>query len=173
VTAIASVGRSSFVATVGLGGLIVGILDGLDAIIFYGITPGVAPGLIFQHIASALIGPSAFHNGWRTVILGVLLHFLVACGAAIGYYAVSLMIPASLQRPFFFGPVYGLLFYTFMYHVVIPLSALPPRRAGISWPAFTDEIFAHIFLVGLPVALLASWSSHNAVQERYLNGSKI
>jgi uncharacterized membrane protein YagU involved in acid resistance len=162
-TATVAPGRPSFVATVGLGGLIVGILDGLDAIIFYGITPGVAPGLLFQNIASALVGPRAFHGGWRTAVLGVLLHFLIAFGAAMGYYVASLKIPALVQRPFFFGSLYGLLFYVFMYHVVIPLSALPPRH-GISWPAFVDEIFAHIFLVGLPVALMASWSSHAAVK---------
>jgi hypothetical protein len=36
-------GRPGFLATVVVGGVLVGILDGLDAVIFYGITPGVAP----------------------------------------------------------------------------------------------------------------------------------
>jgi hypothetical protein len=51
--------------------------------------------------------------------------------------------------------------YAFMYRVVIPLSALPPRPPGIPWPAVIDEIFAHIFLVGLPVALLAARSARS------------
>jgi hypothetical protein len=44
-------------------------------------------------------------------------------------------------------------------HVVIPLSALPERPPGISWPAFIDEVVAHTLFVGLPIALMASRSA--------------
>lgn len=54
-----------------------------------------------------------------------------------------------------------------MYRVVIPLSALPPRPPGIPWAAVIDEIFAHIFLVGLPVSLLAARSARRAAWPAY------
>ncbi len=151
--------RPGFAVTVLLGGLIAGVLDGLDAVIFYGITPGVTPKDIFQFIASGLIGRRSFDLGWHTILLGVCLHFLIACGAAGGYYVAARAIPAMLPRPWLCGTAYGLLFYAFMYRVVMPLSALPPRPAKIHWPAVIDEVFAHIVLVGVPIALLASRSA--------------
>src|SRR5262249_51849313 len=57
--------------TILLGGLVAGIFDGLDAVIFFGWTAGVSPGRIFQHIASGLLGTSAFHRGWYTILLGI------------------------------------------------------------------------------------------------------
>jgi hypothetical protein len=47
-----------------------------------------------------------------------------------------------------------------MYHVVIPLSAVPKNpHATFSWTTFVDEIFAHIVLVGIPIALMAQRSA--------------
>lgn len=152
-------GRPGFRATVLVGGLLVGLLDGLDAVIFYGIHPGVAPDRLFQGIARGLIGARAFQGGWATVLLGVGLHFLISFGAAAAYYLLALQWSLLVRRPWLSGTVFGLAFYAFMYRAVIPLSALPPRPPGIPWPAVIDEIFAHIFLVGLPVALMAARSA--------------
>ena len=152
-------GRPGFLATVVAGGLIVGVLDGLDAVIFYGITPGVRPERLFQGIAYGLIGPRSLQGGWRTALLGLALHFLVSFGAALAYYLLARQWPLLLRRPWLSGTIYGLAFYAFMYRVIFPLSALPPRPPGIPWPAVIDEIFAHIFLVGLPLALLAARSA--------------
>ncbi|MGH9373027.1 MAG: hypothetical protein ACRD15_16010, partial [Vicinamibacterales bacterium] len=59
------------------GTLAVGILDGLDAVLFFGLR-GAQPIRIFQGIASGLLGPSAFSGGWATALVGVLLHFFIA-----------------------------------------------------------------------------------------------
>jgi uncharacterized membrane protein YagU involved in acid resistance len=77
----------------------------------------------------------------------------------MAYYLLALKLTLLVRRPWLSGAIFGLVFYAFMYGVVIPLSALPPRPPGIPWPAVIDEIFAHIFLVGLPVALLAARSA--------------
>ena len=155
-------GRPRFLPTVILGGMIVGILDGLDAVIFYGIHPGVAPDRLFQGIARGLIGARAFQGGWATVLLGVGLHFLISFAAAAAYYLLALQWPLLVRRPWLSGTLFGLAFYAFMYRLVIPLSALPPRPPGIPWPAVIDEVFAHIFLVGLPVALVAARSARTS-----------
>ena len=52
------------------GTLVVGILDGLDALIFFGLR-GAQPTRIFQGIASGLLGRSAFSGGLGTALLGV------------------------------------------------------------------------------------------------------
>lgn len=142
--------------TVMLGGISIAVLDGLDAVLFYGLAEHVPPGRLFQNIARALLGPRAFAGGWGTVLLGVGLHCLISLSAATGFSLLARLFPAILERPLLWGAVYGLAWYGFMYRVVIPLSALPPRPPGIPWPAVLDEVFAHVALVGWPVALLAS-----------------
>jgi hypothetical protein len=141
------------------GGLLIGILDGLDAVIFYRIADRVSPHTIFQGIASGLLGPRSFRGGWLTVLLGIGLHFLIAFGAATVYYAACLKIPFLLRNPFLSGPAFGLAVYGFMYGFILPVSAIPFKPSGTFGAALIDELLAHIFLVGLPLALLASRSA--------------
>jgi hypothetical protein len=109
------------VDTVVLGGLAAGVLDGMDAVLFYGLVDGVKPTALFQFIASSLLGRESFDGGWRIVALGIALHFVVAFGAAAFYYAASFQFPSILRRPFLCGPLFGLGLYFFMQRVVIPL----------------------------------------------------
>ena len=51
------------------GALAVGVLDLLDALIFFG-ARGVAPELILHSIASGLLGMAAFRGGAATAALG-------------------------------------------------------------------------------------------------------
>src|SRR5215831_8081164 len=111
---IASIARPRPLATILGGGLLAGLLDGCDAVVFYGLTAGVSPGLIFQHIASGLLGPKAFAGGWPTVALGIALHFLIATGAASVFYAASRLWPAVLRRPWLWGPIFGVGVFFFM-----------------------------------------------------------
>ena len=135
------------------GGLVAGILDGLDALLFFSVVVGLPPGRIFQFIASGLLGPKAFESG-GSVALGVVCHFVVAFGAAAAYYLLSRMIPSLLAHPFLWGPLFGIGVYCFMQYVVIPLS-LVPKRGAATWVGLLNQLFAHTVLVGLPIALAA------------------
>ena len=139
------------------GGLLAGILDGLDALLFFNLVMGTAPGRIFQFIASGLLGPEAFETG-RSVFLGVVCHFIVAFGAATAYYLLSRMMPSLLAHPLLWGPLFGIVVYVFMHYVVIPLS-LVPKRGAASWVGLLNQLFAHTVLVGLPIALAAQRSA--------------
>ena len=135
------------------GGLTAGVLDGLDALVFFSLVMGAAPGRIFQFIASGLLGPGAF-EGRGSVFLGVICHFIVAFGAATAYYLLSRMMPSLLAHPLLCGPLFGIAVYVFMHFVVIPLS-LVPKRGAATWVGFLNQLFAHTVLVGLPIALAA------------------
>ena len=135
------------------GGVTAGALDGLDAVLFYGLYAGVSPLRLFQHIASGLIGRAAFHGGWASMVLGVILHFAVATGAAAVYFLASRRIPILRQKPFVSGPAFGIAVFLVMNHVVVPLSAVAARRAAMSSVELADQLFSHMFLVGLPIAL--------------------
>jgi hypothetical protein len=133
--------------------LIVGALDGLFALVFYGLVLGVPKLRIFQSVAAGLLGRASFEGGWPTFLLGVLLHFAVASCIAAVYYAASLKLPVLLRRPVVCGLIYGLLAHLGMNYVVIPLSAATPGRFSLR--TFLPAFIAHAFLVGLPVALVA------------------
>lgn len=148
-------GRPRALQAILLGGLVAGTLDGLDAAIFYRMWANVPPFRLFQHIASGLLGARAAGGGWATMILGVFLHFTIATGAAAVYYLVSLKFPLLLRRPWLCGPAFGLGLFLFMQHVVLPMSAVFPKRVGGMAPIeLADQLFSHLFFVGLSIALL-------------------
>jgi uncharacterized membrane protein YagU involved in acid resistance len=160
-TSIVTTPRPRAWGTIAGGGLLAGFLDGVDAIIYYHLIFGISVQSIFHYIASGLIGVQAsVHAGLVGVALGVILHFSIAIGAAAVYYLAALKLPILIRRPILSGTIFGLGLFVFMYHVVIPLSAVPKNpHATFSWPNFADEIFAHIVLVGIPIALMAQRSA--------------
>jgi hypothetical protein len=144
------------------GGLLAGFLDGLDAVVYFGIAAGVKPAGIFRYIAGGLLGLQAARaGGWDIVVLGVLLHFLIAMGAAASYCAASLWLPDLVRRPFLWGPIFGVAVYGFMDFVVVPLSLLPRQAHWSSTSVFANEILIHALGVGLPIAWFAARSLRN------------
>ena len=71
-------GRLSGTQAVLYGTLVVGTLDALDAIVFFGLRSGAQPIRIFQGIASGLLGPAARQGGLQTAAIGVGLHYFIA-----------------------------------------------------------------------------------------------
>jgi hypothetical protein len=146
--------RRRVIQAILLGGLAAGVLDIADAIILTLIRGG-SPARMLQGIASGLIGQSAFQGGTATVMLGLLLHFIIATGATAVFVAVSLRVPALLRRPFVWGPLYGLIVYAVMRFIVLPLSLIRMQPLSLNI-GFANQIFAHIFLVGIPIVFIAS-----------------
>ena len=152
-------GRPKAFETILIGGALGGIGDGLDAVLYYNWTSGVAPARLFQFIASGLLGARSFNGGWATVLLGVVLHFTIAIGAAAVFYAGCRMIPALVKQPWITGPAYGLVVYAVMHYIVVPMSAVAHRKTPMSGMELADQLFSHMFLVGLPIALMARRSA--------------
>lgn len=132
------------------GALVVGALDLLDAVVFFGLR-GVAPVRIFQSIASGLLGRAAFQGGVATALLGIALHFFIAAGVVVTFYVASLRLPALVRHPVVAGLLYGLAVYAVMNYVVLPLSAA--GRGPFALPVFVNGVLIHAFGVGLPTAL--------------------
>ena len=131
-----------------VGGLIVGVLDLAYAILVY--SPK-APILIPQTIASGVLGARSYSGGDQTAALGVLLHFVIAFGAATVYYLASRKLTFLVHRAVLSGLIYGALVYFFMHQIVLPLSAVDHRQMPFIYKAF--EFVEHWFFVGLPIAL--------------------
>lgn len=142
----------SVARAIAYGALAVGILDILDAFVFFGLR-GVAPLVILQSIASGLLGRAAYQGGLGTAALGLVLHFFIATSIVTAYVLASRAWPALARRPFLHGPLYGILVYGVMNLVVVPLSAA--AVGSKTWPVVINGLLIHVFGVGLPSALAA------------------
>ena len=136
------------------GTLAVGVLDLLDALVFFGFR-GAQPVRVLQGIASGLLGREAFAGGAATAALGVALHFFIAFCVVAVYLAASRRFPALARHPFAFGPLYGLAVYAVMNAIVLPLSATAPAPGPKPLPVLVNGLLIHALGVGLPAALAA------------------
>lgn len=146
------ISRPNILRPLAVGGAIAGTLDLISAFITYGW--GVPKG-----IASGLLGTSAFQGGAGTWILGVILHYTIAFGAAAVFCLAAAWLPALARRFWVAGPLYGIVFYFFMQRVVLPLSAFPLKGRPTPLAALVQGVVVHMVLIGLPIAFSARWFS--------------
>lgn len=137
------------VDAIALGGFVAGTLDILAA--FAMSWPRVAPARVLQSIASGLLGRAAYQGGARTAALGLLLHFVIAFGAATVYYVASRQWSLLWRRPVLCGLAYGVVVYLVMNLIVLPLSQIGFRLPA--WPTIALLVVIHMVCVGLPIAL--------------------
>ena len=135
------------------GTLAVGILDILDAFIFFGLR-GAQPIRILQSIAAGLLGRDAFNGGWGTAVLGLALHFFIAFTIVLVFLLASRRLPVLIRHPVVTGLVYGIAVYLVMTFVVVPASAAGGRGLP-TWPVALNGVLIHMFGVGLPATLAA------------------
>jgi uncharacterized membrane protein YagU involved in acid resistance len=135
------------------GGLVVGALDAIDAIVIFGLR-GATPVRVFQGIAAGLLGRATFQGGLRTALLGLAIHFFIAFSIVIAYYAASRRVSILTRRPVVCGAIYGVFVYFFMNRIIIPLSAI--GSTAFSLPLFVNGIVIHILGIGVPAALFVA-----------------
>lgn len=141
-----------------LGGVVLGVLDGLDAVIFFGLR-GISATRIFQGIASHLIGSGARQGGIATTALGVALHFFIAFSVVFVYHRASRRLPVLVDHPIVCGALYGLVVYAVMNYVVVPLTPGGAYRIP-KWPVLLNGLLIHMTAVGQS----ASWSARAAAR---------
>ncbi len=112
----------------------------------------------FVFIAAVLLGPGAYNNP-ISVPLGIVLHFCVAVGWALGYVYLVRSQPQLILRPWISGAAYGLVVYVFMEIILITAGVYHRVAPGL---LFTQMV-AHIAFYGIPVAVIASRMLRNVV----------
>lgn len=146
--------------TIVYGGLAIGVLDFLDATIFFGLYSGAPFQRVWQGVSAGVLGAEAARSGgWNSALLGILLHFVVALCIAIVYYFAARNISFLIRRPVLSGLIFGVIAHFVMKFVVIPLSAIGGGISSWTLPNFLNSVIGHALLVGLPVALIAAWSA--------------
>lgn len=140
--------------TIVFAGLTAGALDISYAFIIWGLR-GVTPIRIGQSIASGLLGrEAAVGGGTATGLFGLLLHFILATIIASIYYIAARNIRLLVDRAVPFGIAYGLVTYGVMNYVVMPLSAIGAVGDGGPLYIRITGVLVHMFLIGLPIALI-------------------
>jgi hypothetical protein len=133
-------------------GVVVGILDGVATSILLNIKLGLNPGQVMQYVASALFGPSALADGVPMILIGTLLHFMIATITAAIYFFACQKIRILNNYPVLSGLALGLGAWFVMNVLVVPLSRSQPISFGVGEIAIS--ITCHLLLVGLPISLI-------------------
>ena len=109
---------------------------------------------MLRYVASGPF-PAAADMGTAGAILGLLVHFALMAVMAAAYmlFARSARREHLVAMPIRAGIAYGVITYVIMNLIVVPLrfgTPLPPKPLSIA-----TQLFAHIVLVGIPIALVA------------------
>ena len=135
--------RSAFLA-IFAGGGIAGTLDLLQASILFGWKIPLV-------IAGGLLGRQAFQGGAGTFVLGVVLHFFIACSAAGVYYGASRKLRFMVEHPLVCGLFFGAAVEEVMNLIVLPLSALH-ARGPYKLHDLILGLLVHMVVIGLPIS---------------------
>ena len=142
-----------------------GTLDILFAMILT-VLFGREVGNMLRYVGSGPF-PQATDMGAGGAILGLIVHFTLMAIMAAVLMLIARARPRLLDTPISTGLAYGVLTYFVMNWLVVPLrfdTPLPPRPLSI-----TTQLFAHIVLVGIPMALIAARYRRHARERRQRN----
>jgi uncharacterized membrane protein YagU involved in acid resistance len=113
---------------------------------------GREPMTMLRYVASGPF-PPAIDWGTPGSLLGLATHFTLIAIMVTLFVLAARQWPQLTQRPIQWGIVYGLITYVAMNLIVVPL------RFG-NWPptprSVATQLFAHIVLVGIPIALIVA-----------------
>lgn len=136
--------KKNALLAIAVGGGIAGALDLTQACILFGWRVPLT-------IAGGLLGPGARHGGVGTYVLGVVLHFFIACSAAAVYYGASRRLRFLTEHPLVCGLFFGAAVEEVMTLVVLPLSALHDT-GPYELHDLILGLLVHMVVVGLPIS---------------------
>jgi hypothetical protein len=128
-----------------------GTLDILFAMILT-LWRGKQIGGMLRFVASGPF-PQSTDMGAAGSLLGLAVHFTLMAIMVAVFVVAARALAWLLDKPWLSGLIYGLLTYAVLNLVIVPMrfpAAWPPSTLSI-----TTQLFAHIFLVGLPTAYIA------------------
>ena len=132
--------------------LIAGTLDILAAVVLSSVY-GNGPLPMLRYVASGPF-PAATQMGLAGSLLGLAVHFALMAIMATIFVIAAGKLRALWQKPVLWGVLYGLATYAVMNWLVVPLrfhTPLPPSTRAI-----VTQLFCHIVLVGIPIALVTA-----------------
>jgi hypothetical protein len=143
--------NSSAVATITTATIISGLLDATAGVVIYWIYKGLNPLQVLQYIASGIFGPSVIGGSFLYVLIGLVLHFVIAFAFTCAYYLAFPYIRSFAKNTIVDGLLYGAFIWVFMNYLVLPISNIPHSPKDL---VSVMELIWHSALVGLPIAVI-------------------
>jgi len=160
--------RNRRIVAVLLAGLVVSILIAAGTTTNYVLSGGKNPVRLLNFVASGMFGRTAFQASGQAAtmmaVLGAVFHIMVSLIWSTLFFAASSRIGLLMKDWRLVGLGYGLLIWSTMAFLVMPMSHAPDAPVKVP-DAFVDIIII-ILGAGLPISYLAhrhkTRSSHNA-----------
>jgi len=159
-----SIMKKSIGSKIFYSSLLVGTLDILTALIKYYLTAGKNPLFIFKYIASGILGMDAFSGGTSIILIGLLLHYIIAMAFTALFYLLYIRITLLSKNKIITGVIYGIFIWLVMNLVIVPLSNTP--KSPFNFSHALQEMIILIVMIGLPLSFLAHYFSQQNKQNR-------
>lgn len=147
-------------------GLIAGSLDILLAFIDAWWSADVPPGDVLRFVASGLLGDIAFKGSQWIVLIGLIIHYLIAFFWTLIFFCWYPKIRSIITSQTLQAIVYGLFIWLVMNLLVLPLTAAP--NLGFQWWSAVKGAIILIIAIGIPLAIKAKqfYKNRNIVYRR-------
>lgn len=139
--------------------LVIAAVDGVCASALSVVAYGSTVTRLWQGVAGTVLGPRALDGGWRTALVGVLLHLGVALGWSTVFLALATASPrlrraiATSGGGLAVAAVYGPVVWLVMSLAVIPLLTGRPPTPTQGWWV---QLVAHVPFVALPIVAMTA-----------------
>lgn len=132
--------------------LLVGLLDITAAMLSFYLSTNKSPLIVLKFITSAVCGPEAYAGGTASILLGLLLHFLVAFMFTLVFFL--LYEPGKLYRynQYLIGLVYGIFIWVVMNKLVLPMTQI--KQQPFSWFEAAKGMLILVAMIGMPLAIM-------------------
>lgn len=130
--------------------LLVGLLDILAAFGSFYFSTGKSPLIVLKFISSAVMGASAYKEGLVSVLLGLVLHFVVAFLFTLFFFLLYKPLRLYRYPTYLVAIVYGSFIWLVMNKLVLPMSSVKQQPFQL-WEAAKAAMIL-ILMIGLPLA---------------------
>ena len=132
--------------------LLVGILDILAAMLSFYLSTGKSPLIVLKFITSAVSGAEAYTGGTTSIILGLVLHFMVAFLFTLFFFLLYKPLALHRYNLYLIGIVYGIFIWLVMTKLVLPMTSV--KQQPFKWLEAGRAMLILITMIGLPLAFM-------------------
>ena len=133
-------------------GFIAGALDIIAAFLNFYFKTGKNPTIVLKYIASAIFGKEAMAGGAGVILIGLLLHFIIAFIFTLFFSLIYKKLWPWFQNTLLIAVLYGVFVWLVMNLAIVPLSKA--SQIPFSWSGAITNCIILIVCIGLPLSYL-------------------
>ena len=133
-------------------GLLVGTLDIAAAFLNFYIKTGKNPTIVLKYIASAALGKTTAYDPTLVILLGLLLHFIIAFAFTVFFSMIADRLWRWFKNIYLIAVLYGIFIWIIMNLLVVPNSLAP--KIPLTWSNSLLNVVILIICIGFPLSYL-------------------